>query len=428
MSLEVCECIRPRVVPVGTEVDIGIEECGHPPVLLPGTDLTVRCFSKVDRQDDSTVAVRTHGDGILRVRLPFRARGEYTLDIRSAGEDNTENNPAPPPLSAKCFAVSGELARLRPYKGDVHLHTTGSDGKNTPSEMLIGARAAGMDFVAVTDHDNHAPSVQAAGETAELGAGPVVLRGEEVTIAERGGHILALAAGDGVGRRRFSEAVGRACAESAAGQADRSLVGPLTPQAYAHALWTVNEVHEAGGIALMAHPYWEGSRGKFYPPRCIFEQLLQDGLLDGVELIGGSPDTEGNLLCVARYAEGGGSEGWAIVGGSDAHAVDDIGRKFTLLFAEHLSERDIVNAILARRSVACDTCLGPDVAVFGRFELVEYAYFLLREYFPEHDRLCAARAALCSPAAAGTATAERDEAARALDRDLEAWYDAFFSV
>jgi hypothetical protein len=136
----------------------------------------------------------------------------------------------------------------------------------------------------------------------------------------------------------------------------------------------------------MAHPYWVGSKGKYYPPRCVFEQLLDDGLIDAVELTGGSPTTEGNLLCVAKYAdEAARGLRLAIVGGSDAHGVEEMGREFTVLLAPELSAPAVVRAIAGRNSVACDARMGPEPAVFGPRDLVEYVYFLLRVYFPMRD-------------------------------------------
>lgn len=39
------------------------------------------------------------------------------------------------------------------YKFDLHLHTTASDGSDTPSELLALAKEAGLTVISVTDHD-----------------------------------------------------------------------------------------------------------------------------------------------------------------------------------------------------------------------------------------------------------------------------------
>ena len=37
---------------------------------------------------------------------------------------------------------------------DLHAHSTASDGTDTPAELMQAAAAAGLDVVAITDHDN----------------------------------------------------------------------------------------------------------------------------------------------------------------------------------------------------------------------------------------------------------------------------------
>ncbi|MFF8411673.1 PHP domain-containing protein [Streptomyces omiyaensis] len=50
---------------------------------------------------------------------------------------------------------------------DLHTHSTASDGTDTPAELVRGAAAAGLDVVALTDHDTtrgHAEAIAAAPE------------------------------------------------------------------------------------------------------------------------------------------------------------------------------------------------------------------------------------------------------------------------
>jgi hypothetical protein len=375
----------PQVIPQGRTVEVTVEPdpAGTAATLAANTDYTVRFFSKVDRTDDTRWDVRTDDRATVRLPLAFRARGEYTLDFIPKGATD-------PVFSTRFYVPAPDLAALRPLRGDLHLHTTLSDGKNTPGEMVLRARELGLDFIAITDHDNHAGSVQAAAEAAPLDAAPLILLGEEVTVRGSHGHILSLNAATGVAKWRYSPERDRECAEIVAATRASDLIPPLTLETYADAVGTLRQIRAAGGLAAMAHPYWEGSRGKYYPPRCVFEQLLHEGLIDTVELVGGSPSTEGNLLAVAHYAtEAAAGRRWAILGGSDAHATADMAKHFTLVFAPELTARAVVDAIQARRSVACDHRIGADVCAFGPFDLVEYAYFLLREFY---SRLDAARA------------------------------------
>lgn len=46
-------------------------------------------------------------------------------------------------------------------KTDLHLHTTASDGSDTPSELLALAREAGLTVISITDHDTLAGCIEA---------------------------------------------------------------------------------------------------------------------------------------------------------------------------------------------------------------------------------------------------------------------------
>jgi DNA polymerase (family 10) len=52
-------------------------------------------------------------------------------------------------------ALSGKLPKLielKDIKGDLHVHTSRSDGKYTPEELVAAARERGYEYIAVTDH------------------------------------------------------------------------------------------------------------------------------------------------------------------------------------------------------------------------------------------------------------------------------------
>ena len=74
------------------------------------------------------------------------------------------------------------------YRGDCHVHSVLSNGGElTPEQLASAARAAGMDFVATTEHntpDGHSAWAKQAGDDL------LVLLGQEVTT--RTGHWLAL--------------------------------------------------------------------------------------------------------------------------------------------------------------------------------------------------------------------------------------------
>lgn len=73
---------------------------------------------------------------------------------------------------------------------DLHLHTTASDGVDTPEALVAKCAAAGLTVMAVTDHD----TVDAVGaaEDAAIGSGLSVVPGIEITAVwqERDVHVL----------------------------------------------------------------------------------------------------------------------------------------------------------------------------------------------------------------------------------------------
>nr|WP_269809685.1 PHP domain-containing protein [Kineosporia rhizophila] len=74
---------------------------------------------------------------------------------------------------------------------DLHVHSSASDGTDTPAGVMEAAAAAGLDVVALTDHDTTA-GIPAAGEVARR-LGLTLLPGAEISCQMRGigVHMLA---------------------------------------------------------------------------------------------------------------------------------------------------------------------------------------------------------------------------------------------
>jgi DNA polymerase (family 10) len=67
----------------------------------------------------------------------------------------------PPELREDCGefereASSLELVNLDDVRGDLHMHTTASDGRNTIEEMALAAKARGYQYIAICDHSKSA--------------------------------------------------------------------------------------------------------------------------------------------------------------------------------------------------------------------------------------------------------------------------------
>src|SRR5262245_5536236 len=86
-------------------------------------------------------------------------------------------------------------------KIDLHSHTTNSDGRNTPAELVRLAKAAGVTVLAVTDHD----STEGVAEAVEAGKreGVEVVPGIEVSSRFEGKDIHVLGIGVDISSKSF---------------------------------------------------------------------------------------------------------------------------------------------------------------------------------------------------------------------------------
>ncbi|MBI3931955.1 MAG: CIA30 family protein [Acidobacteria bacterium] len=117
------------------------------------------------------------------------------------------------------LGVTGEPPAdgFRRVAGVVHVHTTASDGGGTPQEVIASARAAGLDFLVLTDHNN-LDAKAFEGRHDRL----LVLVGTEISTTA--GHVLGMGIPDPT--FRFS------------GDAEDAL----------------DDVRELGGVSFAAHP------------------------------------------------------------------------------------------------------------------------------------------------------------------------------
>jgi DNA polymerase (family 10) len=97
-------------------------------------------------------------------------------------------------LEAAAEGTLPELIELGDLRGDLHCHTTASDGTASIEEMALAARGAGYDYLAITDHSAVVGSDLSPGQLAEhieriravTVDGIEVLAGTEVNILPNG--------------------------------------------------------------------------------------------------------------------------------------------------------------------------------------------------------------------------------------------------
>jgi len=363
--------LRPLVVAAGSEATLAVEG------LVPGRAYRVGILPV--REPGTRLELQVRADARGRAAWSQRVtwQGEALCDV-FAGEGQT------PAATLHFYATRPEMLRRRPLRCDFHVHTTYSDGRNSPAEMVLRGRELGLDALAITDHNRYVGSQEAIEVAQRLGLGLVCFAGEEVSAPDW--HLLA------IGTRAPIE------------RAQAGLAGLRA---------AVDQVHSLGGRAYLAHPYWTTSRRHHLPP-ADYERLLAEGGFDGIELLG-DVAWEDNLRSLARWSELGAERAYPVLGNSDTHgAAHTFGGFWTLVWAEAPTREAILQAIGERCSVACGFwMLEPPgqparqrFQAFGPYELVDLAIFLDQHYFPSHDALCREEAELGRRMLAGEALHE----------------------
>lgn len=322
-------------------------------------------------------------DGILRIAHAFDAEQEYALLV--------ETSDGVLVAEFRLYALEPDLFACRPYKGDIHMHTSYSDGKESPAYVAACCRRTGFDFAAITDHRQYAPSLEAIrafeGVDTELRLYP----GEEVHAPDNPVHIIHFGGRFSV-NDLFSTDAYRTEVDALAATMD-DLPQTIDRYTYASCVWCFNKIREAGGLAVFCHPYWFTHRG-YDVPVYLTDLLFERQPYDALEVIGGYHmfEVESNTLQVARYhEERAKGRRIPIVGVSDAHGCENaelFGWYYTIVFAPSADLPDLVQGIKDLRSVAVEALPDQPTRAYGPFRLVKYAQYLFREVFPLHDELC----------------------------------------
>ena len=181
---------------------------------------------------------------------------------------------------------------------DLHIHSRRSpDGCMSMSEIVARAKEAGLNGVAVCDHDLVLTDPP---ETADF----LVIPGVEVSTEY--GHLLGLFVTGPVDTRDFRQAAER--------------------------------IHQQGGLAVLAHPFQRHS------DLARLEPVLP--LLDGVEVWNSRADRK-NPRANAMAGELARSCGLRPFGGSDAHLPQEIGNGVTVVEVEALTMEAVKAALFA---------------------------------------------------------------------------------
>ena len=215
----------------------------------------------------------------------------------------------------------GAVVRSGPgwFRGELHSHTDHSDaGDRTVAQLLAAAKAVGLDFLFLTDHNTISPLV-----AIDAAAGPDLLTAGGMELTTFWGHALVL------GTRRWIDWRFRP---------GDGVINRLADAAYAR-----------GELFIMAHPC---SGGDPYCTGCAWRfGEMMPGAARVVEIWNGpwAGDSNNEAALALYYDWLNQGRRLAATAGSDTHSTADYdaGPGFNVVYAEALSEAALLRAIAA---------------------------------------------------------------------------------
>ena len=384
----------PAVVRADRETEIVIRPLFQHNHFQSDVSYTVRHvpFEQLPNGDSGQEISPSLKEGCLSFSLHFAGEAEHNILL-----DIVRNGARKNIAQFRIYSLRDDLYNRLPFKGDIHMHSCRSDGREEPGYVAGVCRRSGLDFMALTDHNYYGSSFEAVEAFNGLPVDLRIFPGEEIHPPENPVHMLNFGGSSSVADLFQKDPDGYKEAVREIQDNLETLPAGVDPYQYASCLWCFENIRKAGGLAVFCHPYWY-SLHHFMAPGPVTDLLFEKKPFDALEVISALNfhHTRENLLentmHTARYYDECVNHGWMpIVGVSDAHrteGADEFGRCFTLVFSPTLELSDIIENIKACYSVAVEDLPGLGLRPHGPFRLVKYAHFLLREVFPLHDALC----------------------------------------
>jgi|GEM_PF-641301 len=342
----------------------------------------------------------------LTVKGAFAAEGQYMILFYNDGKTRAKTVFDRLPV----YVLKRDLFILRPFKGDMHMHSKYSDGRDSIEDMAVKCLSLGFDFQGLSDHKRYDASADLQKKLAGVPISMKIFNAEEVHVSQVHVHNYGGTASvtDWVAKNREKF-------DARVAEILKTLPQDLAPEdardvAETEAAFEV--VRAQGGLATFNHPYWR-QRNEFQNVSdSVKDTLLTRRNFDSVELVNGLCNLDGTDQAAGKLAELG-LQGisYACVANSDAHNTDQLGTAYTIAFAPSCDFANIKAAILERKSVAVDArsvvrlsdasknghwginaeegfAAKTSPEVFGAMRYLRYALFLIENFYPAHDALC----------------------------------------
>ncbi len=373
---------------------------------------------------------RPDGAGCLHFEFTAASEGEHCVRIFINDKKQVQLG---------IYALDADLACRVPLRGDFHMHTCRSDGRESPAVVCANYRRRGYDFIVITDHGRYAPSLEAIDAYKNVRTALNILPGEEVHlpgtdvhIVNAGGLFSVNELPDTITKAQYDAEIDGIEADLRSGE--NPIPADINSRWYAVCLWAFDKIRAADGLGIFAHPYWISDMWQI--PEKFTRYMLQNHPFDAFEVLGGENYYAQNGFQTALYYdEYRHGRVHPIVGSTDSHGSTEHNRNAaicsTVVFAPANERGSILNAVRQGYSVAVDTASSDifphleDVRILphretisaptvyrlvGEFRLQKYASFLMENYFPLHDRAAAVDGELMFQYINGNATAPELEA------------------
>lgn len=423
--------IFPKVFVTGKEAEIHIRPLGGREIFTPGKDYKLLICALEqgkpkdypDTGDYHELTVKCADDGSFCFRHTFPSEQQYFLRFLD------ENDKRITQFSVYC--VDEDLGGRYPLIGDLHMHTTGSDGGQDSPVVAANYRSHGYDFTVISDHEQYYPSLRAIDAFKDVPVGLCIVPGEEVHMPDTDGiipdfhtvnfggtySINALTDGEAIeelGTDPKYRSLDGKCPDYMPLEQWRDMIRKMaaemdTPKGVnpIHAAtfkWIYDEIRKAGGLAIFPHPYWISD--VLHVPEKFVEYVTANNMFDAFEVLGGENYFEQNGYQTVKYYEDR-AKGYRypIVGSTDSHNSYFHNRNAyicsTIVFSPENERTALIDSIKKFYSVAVDT-ISKEFRLVGENRFVRYGCFLLKNYFPLHDEVCFEEGRLMKQYAVGT--------------------------
>ncbi len=430
--------IYPKVFPENKEIEICIKPLGKHVEFSKDADYRiVVCpfFTGVphnypELENFVEIKPALGDDGILRFTHAFKDEQEHYIRLYDDNEDDPEKI-----FQLSVYSLKEDLVGRYPFKGDLHMHTCRSDGKQSPAIVSSYYRKYGYDFFAITDHRRYYPALEAMDAFKDVPIEFRILPGEEVHLPRVGCynndvHIVNfggkysvnalisdsahnLEVGTSESLRSYE---GKECPEIITPEQYKDEVLALAETldipdgvpkfSYASCVWIFNHIKNAEGLGIFAHPYWISN--VIQVPEVLTDYLLETKPFDAFEVLGGELNYEQNGFQTQKYYEDRAKgRNYPIVGSTDSHSCFNNDKALcasTIIFSPENEREALIDSVKKFYSVAIDS-ISTEFRIVGDFRLSKYACFLMQNYFPLHDDLCYEEGRLMKDYACGDADA-----------------------